>query len=890
MKNFLLFFIITALNIEASAQYEAAHWFFGSHAGLDFTSGAPVAEPGSQINTEEGCSSISNACGDLLLYTDGVTVWDANHQVMQNGTGLLGDPSSTQSGIVVPKPDDHNIYYIFTVDAAFGSPSDNGMRYSVVDMRLNGGLGGVVAGQKNIKLVSSASEKVTAVMSSDGNSVWVITSAPRTNSTSAPYNTIGDNMNTIYAFKITSSGVQTTASVTTLPVTIDWGVGYMKASPDGKKLSMANMQDHTVYLLDFDDLTGTVGNLVSLPLTAVNDAPYGLEFSPDSSKLYVSDRDNALTQFDLSNNNASTIISTRANYRSALQLGLDGKIYQPHTLDYGVGSNYMSVIEQPNEAGTDCDYRYRIITLPSNMVVHQGLPPFIQSYFVQIESPQVTAEFTNNLEVSSNEEISSVDWDFGDGTTANSLPDNPPDNTHSHIDHPYAQPGTYTVTAVIHLVVGCDVTVTKTINILSVIDVKETTLCLDQNSTVTTVDLHQFDNVVIDHHNGTGTTYAVKYYTSDTDAYADQNEITGSYTFVTNNDELYYSLTDTATGSIVYGTFILKISEKPQIQNLSTFDYCDNDTDGFGEFDLTNKINEILGNRSNPPFEVTFFATEQDALDDTNQISNPESFVNTTVGNQQIWYRITNTDSGCFDVGSFELVVHPLIDINMPQDYIVCAGQQLAINAPSGFTAYQWSTGETSPQIFVDQAGHYTLTVTNSFGCSNSIDFNVKLSDVARIDKVSVHDFKNPGQNSIVVNASGIGDYEYSMDGTNFQEENLFTGLKAGHYMVYVSDKNGCGMVNEAVDILNNPRFFTPNGDGFNDVWQIKNITARPGSVILIYNRYGKLVKVLQAQSAGWDGTFKGQGLPPDDYWFLAEIKEPNGQIRHQKGHFSLEK
>ncbi|HFX17978.1 MAG TPA: hypothetical protein ENK64_02410, partial [Flavobacteriales bacterium] len=305
MNKFLFSILFSLFFLNLSAQYEAAHWFFGDHAGLNFTTGAPVVEPGSQINTEEGCSSISNACGDLLLYTDGVTVWNANHQVMLNGTSLKGDASSTQSGIVVPSPTNDNIYYIFTVDEAFSQPSYEGLQYSVVDMSLDGGLGGIVSGQKNIKLVDSASEKVTAVISSDGSSVWVITLAPPTSSTMAPYITIGSNMNTFYAFKVDGNGVSNTATVSTLGLNISGGLGYMKAAPNGKKIAIANASndDRSAFLLDFDDVTGAVRNPVALPLDMANNHPYGVEFSPDSSKLYLSDWYNRLTQFDLTNNN-----------------------------------------------------------------------------------------------------------------------------------------------------------------------------------------------------------------------------------------------------------------------------------------------------------------------------------------------------------------------------------------------------------------------------------------------------------------------------------------------------------------------------------------------------------------------------------------------------------
>lgn len=118
------------------AQNEANIWYFGNKAGMDFNNGSPVALTDGQMNTNEGCATISNAAGQLLFYTDGTTVWDRNHQPMPNGTGLLGDFSSTQSAIIIPKPNSSTIYYVFTcTDYA----NTNGIKYSEVDMSLNGG-------------------------------------------------------------------------------------------------------------------------------------------------------------------------------------------------------------------------------------------------------------------------------------------------------------------------------------------------------------------------------------------------------------------------------------------------------------------------------------------------------------------------------------------------------------------------------------------------------------------------------------------------------------------------------------------------------------------------------------------------------------------------------
>ena len=102
------FFIVSVLFMLTQApvfsQNEANVWYFSEYAGVDFNSGVPVALTDGAMDTREGCATISDASGNLLFYTDGITVWNKIHEVMDNGTGLLGHSSATQSGVIIPKP------------------------------------------------------------------------------------------------------------------------------------------------------------------------------------------------------------------------------------------------------------------------------------------------------------------------------------------------------------------------------------------------------------------------------------------------------------------------------------------------------------------------------------------------------------------------------------------------------------------------------------------------------------------------------------------------------------------------------------------------------------------------------------------------------------------
>ena len=268
-NQYKLFLILcVAISLNAKAQKEANNWYFGNGAGITFNSGSPVPISGSQLFTTEGCSSISDANGNLLFYTDGITVWNQNHLAMPNGNGLNGNVSSTQSALIVQKPGSQNLYYIFVIDIDF--------RYSIVDMSLQGGLGDV--SQKNsLILAGCASEKQCATYHSNGNDIWIMMHTM--------------NSNIFNAYLLTSSGLTMTPVVSTIGMVHSSPYGQMKFSPNGNRLALGVYNTGPVMeLFDFDKSTGLVSN--NLPITTTYQQCYGLEFSPDrkSTRLNSSHR------------------------------------------------------------------------------------------------------------------------------------------------------------------------------------------------------------------------------------------------------------------------------------------------------------------------------------------------------------------------------------------------------------------------------------------------------------------------------------------------------------------------------------------------------------------------------------------------------------------------
>ena len=365
--------------------------------------------------------------------------------------------------------------------------------------------------------------------------------------------------------------------------------------------------------------------------------------------------------------------------------------------------------------------------------------------------------------------------------------------------------------------------------------------------------------------------------------YKDTNLIPGAtnatYNITSAGDylvEINYGPTCQTTGAI-------KIEyAETLIVNQNTFTECDADAnqDGKTVFDLNNIKNQLFTNLP-ANYVVSFFdlTTSTTAL--------PTNYSNTTPFTQTIYARIMNIQ-GCYSDYPVNLRVNTFDDILVDETIGLCENESLILNAGSGFTSYEWNTNppQFTQQITVNSGGIYEVTVTNALNCSKTKTFTIEASGIGTIEEIVINDFQENNSATIEISPTSLGDYEYSLDGINYQNSNVFSNLLAGEYTVYVQDKKGCGITLETFYILDYPRYFTPNNDGYNDNWNIKNLERRglENSLITIYDRYGKLLKQLIGNSSGWNGTFNNEVLPAADYWFTIELT--NGKT--VKGHFSL--
>ncbi len=371
MKKLILSFIFIYMYMGMFAQpHRSDIWYFGAFAGLKFSSGTPVALTNGALYTNEGCATISDTSGALLFYTDGVTVWNKNHQVMPHGTNLNGDPSSTQSAIIVTKPGSNTQHYLFTMDEIGGS---DGLQYSIVDMTLAGGTGDVDSTNKNIPVEPFMTEKLIAVQKLNTQDFWIAAHKWGTDE--------------FYVYSLTLTGFQSTPIISHTGMVHNTSViqntyGQMKFNVCGNRLALAASYMDTVEIFDFDNVTGIVSNPVTLPLTA---HVYGVEFSKNSHFLYVSTYDPSATlvQFDLTSGNAATILASKTTLSTtpdiyALQLANDGKIYVTRSW-----SSYLGVINFPEIAGIGCNYVDNGVNLDPNftgITSSLGLPAITASY------------------------------------------------------------------------------------------------------------------------------------------------------------------------------------------------------------------------------------------------------------------------------------------------------------------------------------------------------------------------------------------------------------------------------------------------------------------------------------------------------------------------------
>jgi gliding motility-associated-like protein len=369
----------------------------------------------------------------------------------------------------------------------------------------------------------------------------------------------------------------------------------------------------------------------------------------------------------------------------------------------------------------------------------------------------------------------------------------------------------------------------------------------------------------------------ISFYNSLNDAETSQNVILNPLNFTSSNIDLFVRVVNNL-GCFSVATLTLEASQNDiDVLNLQ---FCDTDDvqDGLTTINLQSNVLPAFTDGTNPDVQVFFYNTISDAYNATNNLSN--DFSNTIPFEQTIYAKVLENGS-CLGITEINLSIFAFSGFNLADEsLILCKNESLILQIPSGFLSYQWSNDSTSSTISVDEPGLYSVVITSQAGCVFVKNYEIIGSETAIIDNIETTNFQG-NNNSISVEVSGIGEYVYSLNGINYQDEPFFENLSSGVYTVYVKDIF-CGEVSEQVTILGFPKFFTPNADGVNDYWVVNFL---PGNfVIYIFDRFGKLLYSYKRSDIGWDGTFQNKPMPANDYWFV--VKDSEG--RTFKSNFSL--
>lgn len=362
----------------------------------------------------------------------------------------------------------------------------------------------------------------------------------------------------------------------------------------------------------------------------------------------------------------------------------------------------------------------------------------------------------------------------------------------------------------------------------------------------------------------------------------------------------------------------LLVSTTTPINNVPPLHECDYyidvanpSNDGFDYFDITNATTLILNQF--PPtqnLQVSYYDNKVDATAGLNAITNLTNYRNIVANNQLLWVRIDSPiNNECFGLGQFvQLIVDPIPTVNLGADFNVCidpvtgVGSQTINATPitAGNYSYSWtpvnpttnSSGGQSAIYNVTHSGTYSVEVTNiDTTCKNTDSVIVTFSsEPVSLSAVLITPLFSPGTATIeAIAVGGYGVYEYSIDnGVHWQQSPIFGGLANGNYTVLVRDIERCGVqFSQSIQTVTYPPYFTPNGDGINEYWNINGLLQSYQGKIFIFDRYGKFLKEISPNGSGWDGTFNGHSLPSDDYWFKIEFTQ-NGNKQEFKSHFSL--
>ncbi|QRR02961.1 PKD domain-containing protein [Dyadobacter sandarakinus] len=744
------------------ANQEGAKWYFGGNAGLDFSNNPPTPITDGKLNTPEGTSSIANSKGQLLFYSDGITIWNKNGDVMPcfeltNCAPLKGSPNSTQSVLIVPQPTCKGCEYLYNVFTTSDINGEKLLTVSVVDMRRNNGLGAII--EQNTTLQQPTTERLASVRNDRDSTYWVITHDYGTNK--------------FRIFHATDGGLVET-STPELGMAHDTPAeaqGYMKfSSPDSttgeRRLAVVvpGPPQNYVELYKFNDSTGVLTYDKTMDLGPAPPTAYGIEFSPTGEKMYISFQggngtSSYLKQYDLTlpdsllTETAITIDSSATQTYGALQFASDGRIYMAVK-----GSEYLAVIGEPEgNSLTAIEYERDGVSLGGKNS-QLGLPNMVQDFTQESSGPGFEADgfCTNEPTTFQASPIcdpieDTYSWDFL-GNGAFTAPSKQQQATYT-----YTQPGTYMVA------------------------MRATNRCKD-----TTI----------------------------------VQEIT------------------------IYET-------PPQIDLGADKDTC-------GAY---------------VPLDMKVQADVYAWINRGRVVSRQRTYRATATG-RYIAVAFNGPKGECYSADTIEITLRKPPAFTLGADTTLCRDSSIVLTVSSDrWIEFNWSTGETTRDITVGQAGTYSVTVKDRNDCFNADTLTVGERPSPVLNLIPEYVICIPDGQSVILDANGQGLLKYEWEPSGDTTRTITVNTE-GTYTVVATNAEGC-VSEKSTQVVDRcePRFFipdafTPDGEGNNEVLEIfgayyTNFSMR------IYNRWGEVIYATNNIEDRWDGTYKGLKVQPGSYPYV---------------------
>ena len=407
--------------------------------------------------------------------------------------------------------------------------------------------------------------------------------------------------------------------------------------------------------------------------------------------------------------------------------------------------------------------------------------------------------------------------------------------------------------------------------------------------------------------------YKISYFDSQVNAINNTNPLSNLYTNTTAfSQNIYVRIDNLVTNcSSTSNSLQLIVEEGAATTSVTNAQssFCDTDdtNDGKMTLNLTAFNTLLLGTNPVSNYQITYFTNLNDAQLNNNPIPNPSSYLSAIPFSYMVYARITNivSASKCTAIEAITITINPQI-LPKPIDGIICVDpisgatiRDYIIDSTlptTGYT-YQWSFNgtvlplEQNATLVANKAGSYSLIATNTLtGCSSKeVKIEVKSSQSANASYILTRSFSKEQMFTVSVSNGTIEDYSYQLDQGEIQLSPIFNGVTPGPHQITIRDLDGCQETILDAYALDFPNFFTPNGDGYNDTWNISDLSNQPNAVIYIFDRFGKLLNEIRPQGNGWDGTYNRNDLPATDYWFKV-IFEENGKMVEFKSHFSLKR